>query len=94
MLERMGRNPEKRIGKTPCEASIGCPKGHYKDRPDLDSGEEAVLVLWRSQESLTKAERQDDFLCGAFAALSEQKGTIDRVIAMRASSSRSDMGTV
>lgn len=77
---------QRREGKTACDSSLKCPKGHYSDNPDLSPGEEAVLVLWRSQSTLTDAEKRDDFLCGAFAALTEQKERIDRVISMRAAS--------
>ncbi|MFN9110312.1 MAG: hypothetical protein ACK5XN_09610 [Bacteroidota bacterium] len=84
---------QRREGKTPCDSSLKCPKGHYSENPDLTAGEEAVLTLWRSQSTLTDAERKDDFLCGAFAALSEQKERIDRVLASRAAAGRLRMGS-
>jgi|688.fasta_scaffold309422_3 hypothetical protein len=78
ILDRVGL-PEPRRGLTPCECSIGCAKGHWKDEPDLTPGEDAVLTLWRAQSTLTEAERRDDFLQGAFAALEEQQARLDKI---------------
>jgi hypothetical protein len=76
MVDRVGL-PVVRPGLTPCECSVGCPKGHWRDNPDLIAGEEAVVRLWQSGH-LTDAERADTFLSGAIAALSEQQARIDK----------------
>ncbi len=68
--------PDKRRGPTPCEATIGCPKGHWSDKPDLTDGQQAVIDLFHSAKatggrSLTEREANDDFLMVAFAKLEE-----------------------
>lgn len=75
---------EARIGKVPCETSIGCPKGHWKDKPDLDSSQESVIRLFRSSQAtsgrcLTTAETQDYFLNWVFAELYETEARITRM---------------
>ena len=67
---------EPRVGKVPCDSSIKCPKGHYSESPDLTAGQYQVLALWRCPQMLSDAEKNDDFLLGAFAALSEQEQVI------------------
>lgn len=60
----------------PGAADGACPKGHWKDRPDLDPGEEQVLELYRVSKvmggsMLTDAERSSTWLLSVFARLSE-----------------------
>ena len=78
---------ESRIGKTPCEADhIGCPKGHWRDQPDLTDRQKSVIDLFRASlatggRSLTDAEAKDWFLNGVFADLMElnEKAKGDRM---------------
>lgn len=85
--KRFGKDGyESRVGKTPCETSIGCPKGHWKDRPDLTPEQKGVIDLFRSSlatggRSLTVAESQDWFLTKIFADLLElnEKAKGDRM---------------
>lgn len=76
MVDKVGL-PIIRPGLTPCECSVGCAKGHWRNNPDLTAGEEAVVRLWQSGH-LTDAERADAFLSGAIAALTEQQARIDK----------------
>jgi hypothetical protein len=67
---------ESRVGKVPCETSIGCPKGHWKDKPDLNRDQEAVIRLFRCSQAtsgrcLTAVESKDYFLNWVFAELYE-----------------------
>ena len=41
----------KRLHKTPCEASIGCAKGHYNEKPYLNATQEAVSTLYLASRS-------------------------------------------
>jgi len=63
-----------RVGKVPCETSIGCKKGHWKDKPDLNPSQEAVIDLFYSSRAtggafLSRAERRDWWLLTIFARL-------------------------
>lgn len=68
--------PMKRAGKTPCEASLGCPKGHWsqpKYRP-LTRQEEMLVALYHSAKAtggavLSEKERRDDVLALLFSYL-------------------------
>ena len=67
---------EKRVGKVPCELSVGCPKGHWKDKPDLTPQQLEAIKLYRASRAtsgrcLTIAESQDYFLTWLFAELYE-----------------------
>jgi hypothetical protein len=65
-----------RRDKTPCEASIGCLKGHWKDSPDLKPREERILRLWWSSRgtmgrSLTDDQLSDRWLVGLLGELTQ-----------------------
>jgi hypothetical protein len=67
---------EARVGKVQCETSLGCVKGHWKDKPDLNTEQRGVIRLFRSCQAtsgrcLTKAESKDYFLTWVFAELYE-----------------------
>jgi hypothetical protein len=75
---------EPRVGKVPCELSVGCPKGHWKDKPDLTKEQEATIKLFRASQAtagrcLTAAESQDYFLNWLFAELYEAESRITRM---------------
>lgn len=77
--------PDKRRGPVPCEETIGCPKGHWIDSPDLKPGEEAVIDLYHSAKAtggrtLTEAEANDDFLMVAFARMAEIERSAQQAI--------------
>lgn len=60
----------------PGQAEGACPKGHWKDRPDLNAAEEMVLELYRTAKAtggamLTPAERSSSWLLTIFARLAE-----------------------
>jgi hypothetical protein len=72
-----------RTGKTPCEASIGCAKGHYNDNPDLNAKQEAVISLYQASKvsggaMLNEAERSDWWLLQTFAAMREIEDRVSR----------------
>jgi hypothetical protein len=68
--------PELRRGPVPCETHAGCPKGHWKDSPELNANENYVLMLYDATKSigigaLTNAEARDPFLVELFAMLGD-----------------------
>ena len=80
---RDGKGYAKRLHKTPCEASIGCAKGHYNDKPDLNATQEAVITLYLASRStggavLNEAERADWWLAETFGQLREIEQRVDR----------------
>lgn len=63
-----------RVGRVPCESSIGCKKGHWKDEPDLNAAQANVIDLfWSSACSggafLSQRERADWWLMSLFGQL-------------------------
>jgi len=65
-----------RRDKVPCEVSIGCLKGHWKDEPDLKPSEERILRLWWScrstmGRSLTADELEDRWLINLLGGLTQ-----------------------
>lgn len=81
---------ETRTGPVPCELSVGCPKGHWKDKPDLTNAQAAVVSLFRAVQAtsgrcLTEAERNDWFLTLVFAELYEVSERSSRMNAMASS---------
>lgn len=71
---RDGKGFELRKGKVPCESSVGCAKGHYNDKPDLNVAQEAVIELYAASAvcggaMLNDAERSDWWLLEAFSRL-------------------------
>lgn len=60
----------------PCESSVGCAKGHYNQKPDLNEAQEAVIELYAASVAcggsmLNEAERSDWWLMQAFGKLRE-----------------------
>lgn len=60
----------------PGQADGACPKGHWRNRPDLDPDEEQVIELYRVAKStggsmLTGPERASTWLLSIFARLAE-----------------------
>jgi hypothetical protein len=73
---RKGDGYELRKGKVPCEASIGCAKGHYNQLPDLNDQQKAVIDLYEASKvsggsMLNEAEKRDWWLLETFARLHE-----------------------
>lgn len=68
--------PVRRIGKVPCDASIGCPKGHWsapKARA-LTESEDMLIALYHASKAtggaiLNEHERTDNVLVLLFAYL-------------------------
>jgi hypothetical protein len=87
---RDGNGYAKRTHKTPCDASIGCAKGHYNDKPDLNPSQEAVISLYLASRAsggamLNEAERRDWWLAETFGQLREieervNKNTMENLI--------------
>lgn len=55
-----------------------CPKGHWKDDPDLTADEEAMIDLFMAARAagsgmLTEAERGDPFVLAVFAGLAKEE---------------------
>lgn len=80
---RDGKGYAPRTHKTPCDASIGCAKGHYNDRPDLNATQEAVISLYMASRAtggacLNEAERNDWWLMETFGLLREIEERIKR----------------
>lgn len=80
---RDGKGYARRTHKTPCEASIGCAKGHYNEKPDLNASQEAVIDLYlasraTSGQCLNEAERADWWLMGAFGKMREIEERVNR----------------
>lgn len=72
-----------RRGPTDCEVSIGCLKGHWNNKPELNPNEDMVITLYRSAKStggntLTEEEKTDPFLMECFAAMTEVDEIVDR----------------
>lgn len=66
---RTGKGFMLRRDKVPCETSIGCRKGHWKDKPDLTTEESRVLSLyWASKATngaaLSVAHKRSRWLMG------------------------------
>jgi hypothetical protein len=68
--------PMKRLGKTPCEARIGCAKGHWADLKfrRLTLAEESLVALFHASKAtggamLSEDERRDDVLALLFSYL-------------------------
>jgi len=83
MKARDGSGWVKRTHKTPCEASIGCAKGHYNQNPDLNETQEAVITLYLASRStggavLNEAERADWWLAETFGKLREIEERVNR----------------
>jgi hypothetical protein len=81
IVERGGKKVARR-GPVPCETQIGCPKGHWKDKPELTPGESMIIDLYQTSKatgglSLNESERSSDFLLECFAGLSE----VDSIVA-------------
>lgn len=73
-IMRNGIDYDKRRGPVMCEASIGCPKGHWRDNPDLNESQLAVIDLFEASRAsggrlLTDSEAGDWFLTMCFAKL-------------------------
>jgi len=73
---RSGEGYDLRRGKTPCEASIGCAKGHYNEKPDLNAQQRSVIDLYNASRAsggscLTESERRDWWLAETFGKLYE-----------------------
>ena len=73
---RSGDGYDLRRGKTPCEASIGCAKGHYNEQPDLNASQQSVIDLYHASRAsggavLSEAERSDWWLAETFGKLYE-----------------------
>lgn len=68
--------PMQRLGKVPCEASVGCAKGHWQKpthRP-LTAMEESMVSLYHASKAtggaiLSEDERRDDVLALLFSYL-------------------------
>lgn len=74
--------PSKRRGDVPCDGPFGCPKGHYKDSPDLKPGEAFLMTLYKANRSssgafLNDAERSDSLVMEVFANLSDMDGLLE-----------------
>jgi hypothetical protein len=73
--KRDGR-PMERLGKVPCDSSLGCAKGHYskpKYRP-LTAQEEVIVRTYHASKAsggrmLTDAELSDECLAALFSHL-------------------------
>lgn len=83
-LVKRGNKPVPMRGPVACETSGGCPKGHWKNSPDLTDNEEMVIHLFNASLSsggqmLTDGERQSDFLLEAFSELTTTKTMIEKV---------------
>lgn len=70
-------SPLKRPGKVPCEASIGCPKGHWANPKHraLTAAEESLVRLYHASVAsggamLNEHERSDSVLAVLFSRLS------------------------
>lgn len=68
--------PMKRLGKVPCDSSLGCPKGHYSSpkHRDLTAQEESLLSLFYAVKAtggavLNEDERSDECLAVLFSHL-------------------------
>jgi hypothetical protein len=80
---RDGNGYAVRTHKVPCEASIGCAKGHYNDKPDLNAYQEAVIELYNASRAtggamLNEAERSDWWLMQAFGQMREIEEKVAR----------------
>lgn len=80
---RDGKGWAKRTHKVPCDASIGCAKGHYNETPDLNATQEAVISLYSASRAtggacLNEAERRDWWLMETFGLLREVEERIHR----------------
>ena len=68
----------------PGQAEGACPKGHWRDEPDLNPGEEMVLELYAASKvtggaMLTEAERASTWLMTVFSRLAE----VDRLFDLK-----------
>jgi len=80
---RDGKGYAKRTHKTPCDASIGCAKGHYNDKPDLNPSQEAVITLYFAAQAtggacLNEAERKDWWLLETLGRMKEVEQRIQK----------------
>lgn len=80
---RDGKEWAKRTHKVPCDASIGCAKGHYNENPDLNKNQEAVISLYLASQAtggacLNDAERNDWWLMETFGLLREIEERVKR----------------
>lgn len=80
---RDGKGWAKRTHKVPCEASIGCAKGHYNEKPDLNPMQDAVISLYFASAAtggacLNEAERRDWWLMETFGLLREIEERLKR----------------
>lgn len=80
---RDGKGFAVRIHNTPCDASIGCAKGHYNDKPDLNPSQEAVITLYNASKAtggvvLNEAERSDWWLTETFSKMREIEDRISK----------------
>lgn len=76
MKARTGEGYDKRRGKVPCEATIGCKKGHWKENPDLSESQRQVIDLYHASVAtggacLNEAERSDWYLAVLFGRMRE-----------------------
>lgn len=63
-----------RTGKVPCESSLGCKKGHWQEKPDLNPPQQGVLDLYHASIAsggacLSDDERSDWWLMQTFGKL-------------------------
>lgn len=64
---RDGRGYMPRRGPVPCEASVGCPKGHWKDKPDLSKAQQSIIDLfWACRSGTARLKRGDMWLSNLF----------------------------
>lgn len=80
---RDGKGYAPRVSKVPCDASIGCAKGHYNQNPDLNKNQEAVISLYLASRAtggacLNEAERNDWWLTETFGLLREVEERVNK----------------
>jgi hypothetical protein len=80
---RSGEGFAKRIGKVPCESTIGCKKGHWKDAPDLNAPQQGVIDLFHASMAsggacLSEDERSDWWLMQTFGKLRSLEESVKR----------------
>lgn len=81
-MAKNGRGqPIKRVGPVPCEASLGCPKGHWRDEIKLKPYQSAVIDLFfasRNHNVLTKSEKRHPIIRHLFASFEQQLANYER----------------
>ena len=83
VVERIPGIASKRRGDVPCDTHLGCPKGHWKEKPDLTSHEALLVDLYTTSKAtggrvLTTGEARDPFILETFAMLAMVDDLVDK----------------